>query len=113
MSSENFITQESQSPVKRVAISGASTNNTIVAAVTGKKIRVVCFSVVVTTAVTVKFQSSTSTDLTGAMPFAANGGISPPFNPTGHFETVAGELLNMALGSGVQTSGWLDYQEIG
>jgi hypothetical protein len=99
-------------PVKRAAISGSSTNNTIVAAVTGKKIRVLQFCVVVTTAVTVKFQSSTSTDLTGAMPFAANGGVSPSYCPVGHFETVAGELLNMALGSGVQTSGWVLYQEV-
>lgn len=111
MSAENPVNADT-SLVKRAVISGASTNNTVVAAVTGKRIRVLCFALICASTVNVKFQSATSTDLTGAMPFGANGGIAPPFNPCGHFETNVGELLNLNLSSGVQVSGWIDYQEI-
>lgn len=94
-----------------VAISASSNgNNTLVAADATKKIRVLAYTLVVTTAVTAKFQSAAGgTDLTGAMPFAANGGVSVPFNPVGHFETAANALLNLSLGSGVQVSGHLVY----
>lgn len=111
MSADNPVNAD-LNQVKRAVISGASTNNTIVTAVAGKRIRVVCFALICASAVNVKFQSATSTDLTGAMPFGANGGIAPPFNPCGHFETNVAELLNLNLSSGVQVSGWLDYQEV-
>lgn len=97
-------------PVLRAVISGASTDNTIVSAVTGKKLRVLEFALVVTSATTVAFESGTGgTALTGDMPFAANGGVMASFTPHGHFETAAGALLNMELGGTVQTSGWLSY----
>lgn len=98
-------------PVKRAAIScNGSGNNTLVAAVTGYKIRVLNIVAVVTSAVTMKFQSGAGgTDLTGAMPFGDNGGFAPGFDPVGHFETASSTLLNLSLGSGVQVSGYLSY----
>lgn len=96
---------------KFAAIS-ASASGDLVALVASKKIRVVSFFIVVATAVTVKLQSGASSDLTGAMPFGANGGISLPYNPNGWFQTVSGEKLNMVLGSGVAVAGGLSYIEV-
>ena len=88
----------------------SSGNNTLKAAVAAKKIRVYAYVIVATTAVTAKFQSAAGgTDLTGAMPLGANGGVAAPFNPAGWFETVAGELLNLSLGGAVQVSGHFVY----
>lgn len=81
-----------------------------VAAVTSKKIRVLGYSLVAAGAVNVKFQSHVSpTDLTGLMDFAGNGGISVPFSPVGHFETVAGEALDINLSGAVAVGGHLVY----
>ena len=93
-------------------IDGASTNNTIVTAPTGdlKIIVVHQLFMVGASAVNIKFQAGASgTDLTGAMPYAANGGIVLPYNREGWFETSPSTLLNMNLSSGVQVSGALGY----
>lgn len=87
----------------------SSVANEIVAAVTGHRYRVLNYTLVVTGAVTAKCQSA-STDLTGPMPFAANGGVSPPESPRfGHFVTAAGEALNLNLGGAVAVAGHLTY----
>lgn len=98
---------------KFAAISASSSgNNTIVAAVPGKKIRVLSYVLVGTTAVTAKFQSGAGgTDLTGAMPIGANGVVSAGPDE-GHFETAAGALLNLNLGSAVAVSGHVTYLEV-
>ena len=71
------------------------------------------YTLVCTTAVTAKFQSGAGgTDLTGAMPFGANGGVSAPFNPLGHFETASNTLLNLSLGSAVAVAGHICYVEV-
>ena len=99
-------------PIKFKVIDCASTDNTIIAAVTGKKLRVLAYVLVVTGAATARFESATAgTALTGQMSLAANGGIAAPFNPAGWFETVAGELLNLEL-SANGADGHLIYQEI-
>ena len=88
----------------------ASGVTTIVAAVASKKIRILGAVIVCTTAVTVKFQSHTTTaTATGAFPFGANGGAAIPFSPVGWFETVAGEALDINLGSAVAVGGQLIY----
>lgn len=106
--------------IKSVAISAASMgNNTLVAAVTGKIIRVLSFVLVGGGTVTAKFQSAASgTDLTGAMSLVAASVVtSPPpvFTSAGlqgQFECNVSELLNLNLSSGVQVSGYLTYQLI-
>ncbi len=87
-----------------------SGDNTLVAAVSGKKIRVMSLFAVASSAVTVAFESGASgTALTGQMNVGANGSIVMPFNPDGWFETVAAALLNMELGGGVSVDGCLTY----
>jgi hypothetical protein len=97
---------------KFVAIVASSSGaNAILAAVSGKKIRVLSYVIVATTAVTAKFQSA-AVDLTGAMPLGATGVLSAPFNVLGHFETAASAALNLTLGSAVAVSGHLTYIEV-
>ena len=91
----------------------SSGNNTIVAAVVGKKIRVIAADLVCVTAVTVAWQSGAGgTALSGTMSFGANGGYVLGYNPAGWFETAAQELLNMSLGGAVQVSGTITYIEV-
>ena len=85
-------------------------DNTIVAAVTGKKIRVLQYALVVAAETTVIWKSGT-TAITGDMTFAANGGISTPFSPIGLFETAAGEALVLNLSASNPVSGHLVYTE--
>jgi hypothetical protein len=88
----------------------SSGNNTLVAATAGSKIRVLNVVLIAASAVTVAFQSGAGgTALTGTMSLAANGGFAPGYDPHGHFETAAGSLLNLSLGSAVQVSGWIKY----
>lgn len=101
-------------PVKRAVISGATSgDNALVAAVTGKKIRVISLFLIAAGAVTVRFESGAGgTALTGVMSVAANGGMVLNTNYDGWFQTAEGVLLNMELGGAVQVSGALTYQEI-
>jgi hypothetical protein len=88
-----------------------SPDNTIIAAVAGKKIRVLGFFLVAAGAVNARFESDTGgTALTGVMTLAAAGdGVSSGFSPAGWFETVAGELLNLELSGAVSVDGALTY----
>jgi len=101
----------SASRIKRVKIdAGSGGNNTLVAATAGKKIRVFQLLVMANGTVNATFQSGAGgTALTGAMPLALNTGFASGWGPVGHFETNAGELLNLFLSAGVQVSGWLVY----
>lgn len=92
---------------------GTNGNNTLVAAVTAKKIRVLSVYVVSSGTVNGKFQSAAAgTDLTGLSYMVVNSGFVLPFNPIGWFETIAGELLNLNLSAGVTVGGSLTYVEI-
>lgn len=93
----------------------SSGDNTLVEAVTGKKIRVMAGSLTMTgTAVTIRFESAASgTALTGQMTPLQGTTILLPYCPLGHFETVAGELLNLELGGAQSVDGWLVYIEVG
>jgi hypothetical protein len=110
----SFNAEATNTPIKEAVISASSSgDNTLVAAVTGKRIRVLQFTLVAAGAVTVRFESAASgTALTGVMSLAANAGISTTWCPVGHFHTIAGELLNLELGGAVQVGGWLKYQEV-
>jgi len=90
-----------------------SGNNTIVAAVSGKKIKVISVLLVAAGAVTARFESGANgTALTGQMSLAVddNGFVLPPAPPGYHwFETVAGALLNLELGGAVYVDGCIVY----
>ncbi len=90
-----------------------SGDNTVVVAVTGKKIRVLALFLVTGAAVTVRFESGAGgTALTGQMVLAVNSVLAVPFNPEGWFETAAGALLNLELSAAVSVDGALAYQEV-
>ena len=101
-------------PVKRAVIDCATSgDNTIVAAVASRKLRVISVFLVTAGAVTVRFESATGgTALTGQMNFASNGGMVLNENKTGWFQTIAGELLNLELSGAVSVDGALTYIEI-
>ena len=96
-----------------VKISGASTNNTVVAAVSGHKIRVLSYVVVGSGTYTATFRSfdgsSTYTVLTGAMTLVAGLPVVKPLEVEGHFETLSGEALVLTLSATTQTSGHMTY----
>jgi len=101
--------------IKRAAISGATSgNNTLVAAVSGLKIKVLGMVLYAAGAVDVRLESAASgTALTGVMSLSAAGdGFVLPMAPPGYHwvETIASQLLNMELGGAVQVSGFLVYQ---
>ena len=83
-------------------------SNEQVAAVTGAKIVVTGYTIVCGAAETVTWQSA-SNAISGDMQFAANGGISAPFHPDGHFETAEGEALNLLQAGAADVSGHLTY----
>ena len=103
---------------KFAAIAAATANdNTLVAAVTGKKIRVLALAVIAGAAGNIYFQSAAAGTVlfggsTNTINLPANGGFVLPFNPLGWFETVAGELLNMNASSTGPFSGGLVYVEV-
>jgi hypothetical protein len=94
-----------------VSSSGA---NTIVAAVTSKKIRVLAWDIVANAAVNFKWQShGTPTDLTGLYYMAGQGnGVARAFCPVGYFETLVGEALDINLSGAVAVGGVLTYVEV-
>lgn len=88
-------------------------DNTIVAAVTSKKIRVHQLALIASAAVTMRFESGASgTALTGQMQLAANGGFVLPYSPIGWFETASNTLLNLELSGATSVDGVLGYTEV-
>ena len=104
----------SGSGIKYAAIAaGSSGDNTLVAAVTDKKIRVLSMLVLVPSDLVIAFESSAGgTALTGDMELGAKRPLVLPFNPEGWFETVAGELLNLELAGATAVAGCFSYVEI-
>ena len=100
------------------AISAASSgDNEIVAAVTGRKIRVQNYTIVSAGTVNVTWKSG-STAISGAMPFVANGSLSPAAGGPnangidGVLETAGGEALVLNLSGAVGIRGHLRYEVV-
>lgn len=91
----------------------ASGDNTIVAAVTGKKIRVLSYDYTAAAAVNVKWKSGASNDKSGLTYLPAAGwGKAKQFNPVGHVETNVGEALVLNLSAAQAVGGELTYIEV-
>lgn len=91
----------------------SSGDNTLVASVSSKKIRVLALFMVSAGTVNVRFESGAAgTALTGQMNLIANSGFTLPFNPVGWFETAATTLLNLELSGAVSVDGALVYVEV-
>ena len=108
------INQPNFGTVTFAAVSASSSgDNTLVAAVTGKKIRVLQVFLLAAAAVDVRFEDGAGgTALTGVMSLAANGGFVMPFSEIGWMEGSAATLLNLELGGAVQVSGVIAYAEV-
>jgi hypothetical protein len=97
---------------KRAIIAAASSgDNTILAAVAGKRFRVTSYVLVAAGAVSAKWRSATN-DMSGAMALAANGGVSADDAAAGVLETNPGEALVINLSGAVATAGHLTYVEL-
>ena len=99
---------------KYVIIDAATSgDNTILAAVTSKKIRVLSLFLVAAGTVNVRFESGAGgTALTGQMNLVANTGFALPYNPVGWFETAVTTLLNCELSAAISVDGCLTYIEV-
>ena len=100
-------------PKYAVIDAALSGDNTLVAAVTSKKIRVLALFVVAAGAVNVRLESGAAgTALTGQMNLTTNSGFVLPFNPVGLFETAVTTLLNLELSAAISVDGSLTYVEV-
>ena len=108
-----YISETNVQPVVKRAAVNAADSADLVAAVTGKKIRVVSLWLIPAGTVNTPFESGASgTALTGQANLTAQAGYVLPFNPTGWFETAAGALLNLELSAAVSVDGSLSYVEV-
>lgn len=104
------------SEVQYAVVAAASAgDNTLVAAVTGKRIRVVGLVLVASGgANSCRLESAASgTALTGVMDLIADGQLVLPFNPSGWCQTLVAELLNLELSAATSVAGVLAYVEVG
>lgn len=99
---------------KFATIAAASSgNNTLIAAVSSKRIRVLAAVFMGNGTVNVKFQDGAGgTDLTGLFYLIANTGACLPFNPAGWFQTSVNTLLNLNLSGAIAVGGCITYVEV-
>lgn len=103
--------------LKYAAVSAsASGDNTIVAAVPNQKIVLVSYVVIASADVSITWKSGASTNLSGAMAIAANGGAAPGAGPlapsgvVGLLETASGQALVLNLSAAVPVGGHIAYR---
>lgn len=100
-------------PKYEVIDDATSGNNTIISAVSAKKIRVLALFMVSAGDVVARFEDGAGgTALTGQMNLTTNSGFVLPFNPVGWFETTANTLLNLELDGAVSVDGSIVYVEV-
>jgi len=100
--------------VKHGVIDAASSgDNTLKAAVSGKRILVTSLVLVSAGTVNVRFESGAGgTALTGQINLIANTGFSLNYNEYGWFVTAKDELLNMELSGAISVDGCFSFREI-
>lgn len=110
MAISNFVHPVGELKFAAIAASSSGANE-IVAAVTGKKIKVLAYLLSAAGSVNAKWQRA-STDITGLHYMVANSQVPSPFSPVGLFETASGEALNLNLSVGVAVGGYVVYVEV-
>lgn len=99
-------------PVKTVVANpSTATTTSLVAAVAGKKYRVVSLAIVTTAANNVNLENGT-TDITPVWPLGANGGIVLPYNEHGWCETSANAALQVTTSAATACGVLVQYVEI-
>lgn len=89
-----------------------SATGEVVGVVTGKKIRVLRYSLMADAACSVSLKSSTAGQISGTKYISATGGAGGGFCPVGHCETVAGEALDLTITGSANVSIDVTYLEI-
>lgn len=101
---------------KFVNVAASQTDSVVVAAVTGKKLRVIALAMVAgATATDATFNSKPAgagVAISALFANGANGGAVLPRNKEGWFETVAGEGLTVTTGAGSATGIHITYVEV-
>jgi hypothetical protein len=87
----------------------ASGDNTVIAAVAGRRIVVLCGKLMANGTVNSKWKSGASTDITGLEYLIANDGYVLPFAQCGWFATATGEALVLNLSGAIAVGGHLTY----
>jgi hypothetical protein len=92
-----------------------SGDNTLVTPPAGKQIVVVQYTLIAAGAVSVRWKSGASNNLSGALPLAANSAISADLGGNypgrqGALATNAGQALVLNLSANVQVSGHIVYE---
>jgi hypothetical protein len=95
-----------------IITASASGATTVVAAVTSKKIRPLRWRASCNGAVNIKWQSHTAGDVSGLSYGTQYKDVGGGYCPGGHFETTAGEALDINLSAAVAVSGELTYIEV-
>lgn len=104
--------------VKRAfaSVAQSQTDSAIIAAVAGKKLRILWFFLLAGgTATSVTFNTKSGgagTAISPPIPAGVNGGAVSGFNPFGPMETVAGEGLSVTTGAGATTAIMVNYIEV-
>jgi hypothetical protein len=104
--------------VKRAfaSVAAGTTDGPVVAAVAGKKLRVLAFILMAAaTATLATFNSKgagAGVAISPAYPCAINGGLAPPYNVHGWLETSAGEGLTLTTGAGSTVVVQVVYVEV-
>lgn len=93
-----------------IAVS-TSGSQQIVAAVSGKRIALLAYTLIANGTVNVKWQKD-STDMTGLLYLIANVGASPAYCPVGMIKTGPSQALNLNLSDSVAVGGHVTYAVI-
>lgn len=97
--------------IQKSAFIAASGNADLIAAVTGKKLKVMAIAVTASDACTIKVQSAGSTDKTPAWHIAPSGNLTLA-SDLGLFESGTGEKLNIVLDGTANYTTFVSYREV-
>lgn len=92
-----------------VISASSSGDTTVVAAVPGKRIRVIVLGFLCNDPVVVTWKSGASGAISGPESYGDNGGIQTPYIPPGIMQTAEGDALIINLSSAVDVGGKLTY----
>ncbi len=113
MSRTDFFLASALTPKYLAVDVNSNGNNTLVAAVSGRRILVLGCVLVASAAVNVRFQDGAGgTALTGVINLTTNSGFTLPLGIPGWFKTSVNTLLNLELSGAVAVAGTLVYTEI-
>lgn len=93
----------------KVEIAAASGDQTILSAISGKKIKVLGYVLVSDTGTALRWESGGSTNISGNMTVAANGGVSAAPTEWGWMTTLDGESLVLNVGTASTVGGHVTY----